>query len=64
VISQFLAAGLVDEVMITTAPLWLGGLRAVEAEPGGRLELTEPAYAQLGADLITWGRLASVEGEA
>lgn len=58
VISRFLALGLVDEVMITTAPVWLGGLRAVEfehSEPPVLPAISEPDYARYGADLVTWG---------
>jgi riboflavin-specific deaminase-like protein len=66
VISRVLALGLVDQVMITTAPVWLGGLRAVDFEqpgPAATPAIIEPDYARFGADLVTWGRLARAESE-
>lgn len=57
VITAFLTAGLVDLVSITIAPLFLGGLRAVEAPLPGLPRLQEAVYEPAGADLIVWGRL-------
>ena len=57
VITQFLRAQLVDQLVLTVAPALVGGVRAVERSPdaGPLLRLSAPRYAQLGADLIVWG---------
>ncbi len=71
VITAFLRQGLVDQVMLTIAPVFLGGLHAVEepvGQGGGRGEptpATNLAFPRLeqagcerrGADLVVWGRL-------
>jgi riboflavin-specific deaminase-like protein len=66
VISSFLAGGLVDQVVLTIAPVFLGGLRAVEGNiaevrrggaHGHPLRLWEVGSAQAGEDLIVWGKL-------
>ena len=62
VIQAFLKQQLVDQVIITLAPLFLGGvpviepLRKVLQAP---LRLTEPGSQQLGEDIVVWGRLPS-----
>jgi GTP cyclohydrolase II len=59
VISSFLAAGLADVLVLTTAPFFAGGLAAVEKPlPEPRPRLHQPQYTQLGDDLIVWGKLA------
>ena len=65
VISAFLRQKLVDRIILTFAPLFLGGLHVVEENvftsqytsenPYPRLQ--EVGIEQLGSDLIVWGRL-------
>lgn len=66
VISSFLSQGLADQVILTIAPVFLGGLPAVEAgvlaEAGGQadvssLRLHEILYEQLGDDMVACGKL-------
>lgn len=53
VITSFLASGLVDRVMITIAPRYLGGLTAVEPHNGRSFaELHNVQYEQVGDDLV------------
>lgn len=64
VISHFLADGLVDQVMITTAPIWVGGLHVFDAEWTGLVRLpvlVEPRYSRFGRDLVTWGEVGLSE---
>jgi riboflavin-specific deaminase-like protein len=62
VITSFLAGRLVDQMVVTVAPLLLGGQRAVGLlePPAGPCagHLTNVRYHQLGADLIIRGDLA------
>ncbi len=63
VISAFLSMGLVDRVLLTIAPRFVGGLKAFEQDPS-RIwahmpELQEIGYDRLGDDLIVWGKLIS-----
>ena len=59
VISAFLAAGLVDRVVVTIAPLFVGGYPSVQ--PGLCLKdlprLKHSGSARYGEDLIVWGEL-------
>jgi 3,4-dihydroxy 2-butanone 4-phosphate synthase/GTP cyclohydrolase II len=67
VITSFLEAGLVDYTVLTVAPLFLGGLPAVEAHERHALhdiEETRPPFPvrlrdvgceRLGDDLVVWG---------
>ncbi len=61
VITSFLTGRLVDQFVITIAPLFLGGLPAVQlpAQNGVTISPTphEMGYDRLGDDLIVWGRL-------
>jgi 3,4-dihydroxy 2-butanone 4-phosphate synthase/GTP cyclohydrolase II len=69
VISAFLSQRLVDQVVLTIAPLFLGGYRAVgqdvsvpTVEPGHDAasnypRLRDAGCENLGGDLIVWGRL-------
>ncbi len=69
VITSFLDAGLVDYTVLTIAPLFLGGLPAVEAHTGNILHgagekrplspvrLREVGSERLGDDLIVWGEV-------
>ena len=63
VITSFLAAGLVDSVVITIAPLFVGGLHAVEhlavnSHPDLYPRAQELKAAGLGEDLVVWGKLS------
>lgn len=58
VITRFLAEGLVDQAVITTAPVWVGGLPAYERTDDGvdGLPTFESAgYTRYGQDMVTWG---------
>ena len=59
VIQTFLAAGMVDWALITIAPLFIGGLKALEERlPGAAYpRLVEPGMEQVGEDVIIWGRM-------
>lgn len=61
VVTSFLTSRLVDQFVITIAPLFLGGLPAVQLPlPDGLTILPTPhdmGYDRLGDDLIVWGRL-------
>jgi len=66
VITSFLAQRLVDQVVLTIAPVFLGGLRAIEPDSILSLtrrteenfpSLTDLHYERLGDDLIVWGKL-------
>jgi riboflavin biosynthesis pyrimidine reductase len=67
VIASFLSQRLVDQVVVTIAPLFMGGLPAVSqgaiqslAGPMGASipRLKDPSYERLGDDLIVWGKIA------
>lgn len=63
IITAFLTQQLVDRLVVTIAPLFIGGVRALEqplsAEDARRAfpSLQNPKFAQAGADLILWGEL-------
>ncbi len=71
VITAFLRQRLVDQVILTIAPVFLGGLHAVEEPLGQDSSLTEltpvsglafprlkeAGFDQRGEDLIVWGRV-------
>jgi 3,4-dihydroxy 2-butanone 4-phosphate synthase/GTP cyclohydrolase II len=64
VITSFLAERLVDQVVLTLAPVFLGGIPAVEAHPADASqrpyplgELQEMKSMRAGSDLILWGRV-------
>lgn len=58
VLTAFLLQGLVDVVVVTVAPLFLGGLRGYEFSDGHPVRLTEIAWTQAGQDMVLWGRVA------
>lgn len=65
VITSFLTTGMVDRVVVTVAPLYLGGLTAVEPQKAGQNgrffpQLTNHQYHQVGKDLVL---IADVENE-
>jgi GTP cyclohydrolase II len=57
VITSFIEAQLVDFVVLTIAPIWLGGLHVVETElPDGVYPgIKNPQSTWMGKDLILWG---------
>lgn len=60
VITSFIAQDLVDLVVLTIAPRFVGGLPAVEGLQGSEgesLRLSDVSYERLGDDLIVWGKL-------
>jgi 3,4-dihydroxy 2-butanone 4-phosphate synthase/GTP cyclohydrolase II len=60
VISSFLAAGFVDRVVVTVAPRFIGGYRAVDqtGEMDGVLpHLRGMQFEKYGEDLVVWGDL-------
>jgi riboflavin-specific deaminase-like protein len=60
IITSFLEARLADWLVITIAPVFVGGLRAVEMPEGEVWSLSHLDHvqsAQLGRDVIVWGDL-------
>jgi len=61
IITSFLMDKLPDFVVLTIAPVMVGGLRAVsdlgELDPNQFLRLRDPGHRWLGNDLILWGNL-------
>ncbi len=57
VITAFLSRRLVDQVCITIAPRYLGGLNAIQAPLAALPPLSQVTYTTLGEDLIVWGQL-------
>jgi GTP cyclohydrolase II len=68
VITSFLSQHLVDWIVITIAPMFLGGLHAVEnplisrnpddSQMSGQPEFKTARYEQLGKDMIFWSALS------
>lgn len=56
VITAFLSQGLVDIVILTMAPILVGGLRAPEKNIQPALKLQDFGSERAGDDLIIWGR--------
>ncbi len=59
VITAFLSQGLADVLVLTIAPLLLGGLRGLEVQttPTRPTRVVDMVWAHYGADLVAWGRL-------
>ena len=64
VITNFLAEHLVDQVVLTIAPIFLGGVPAIETQPISANKRPVPLAAlqnfesiRAGDDLIVWGRV-------
>jgi 3,4-dihydroxy 2-butanone 4-phosphate synthase/GTP cyclohydrolase II len=57
VISSILEEKLVDAFVLTIAPTFVGGYRAVDRQLIPPLEILEPHWFPLGRDLILWGEL-------
>ena len=57
VISSFIESKLVDQFVVTMAPQFVGGLKAVDAielSPASCLRLEKITYQQFGEDLVIW----------
>jgi riboflavin-specific deaminase-like protein len=60
VIHSFLRERLVDQAVVTVAPVWIGGLPAVEGFLGGAdhyPQWDQPVIEQFGRDWVVWGKL-------
>jgi riboflavin biosynthesis pyrimidine reductase len=61
IITSFLMHRLPNFIVLTIAPVLVGGLRAVRdivaVDGDGCLRLTNPQHKRLGKDLILWGEL-------
>jgi 3,4-dihydroxy 2-butanone 4-phosphate synthase/GTP cyclohydrolase II len=58
VITSILEQKLVNLVIITIAPLFVGGLHSISSDMTASHELEAPTYTQLDRDLVVWGKLA------
>ncbi len=69
VLTSFLKAGLVDWVLVTIAPFFVGGVRAIEPISGGKGIETFPGLGEdwrcgrFGRDLVVWGRFRAGGGK-
>ncbi|MFN8533597.1 MAG: dihydrofolate reductase family protein [Dehalococcoidia bacterium] len=59
IITSFLTAGLVDQLVITIAPLLVGGRRSVDAMLSPLLQLDNLTIKRVGADLLVRGDLSA-----
>lgn len=57
VIQSFLAHNLVDRVVITIAPIFLGGLKAVDGPLNSEIKLEKTGSERYGEDIVVWGEL-------
>jgi len=62
IITNFLFERLADYILLTVAPVFVGGLHAVsdlgQSDPKCFLRLRDPSHRWIGGDLIVWGALA------
>lgn len=62
IITSLLLDRLADFVVLTIAPVFIGGMRAVselgQSDPQRFVRVTNPHYERLGSDLILWGPLS------
>ncbi|HMK36653.1 MAG TPA: RibD family protein [Desulfomonilaceae bacterium] len=62
IITNFLMERLANYIVLTVAPVLVGGLRAVsdlgQSDPANFLRIGNPGHKWLGDDLILWGDLA------
>lgn len=73
VITSFLTGHLVDQAVLTVAPIWLMGVPAVDrpAAKGssslnplrGSPQLVDPVYETYGRDLVIWGKVQEANSE-
>lgn len=61
IITSFLQQRLVDRVVITVSPVFVGGLHAVEQPLAGFPRLEEMGWEAAGTDLTVWGRIKYAE---
>jgi GTP cyclohydrolase II len=61
IITNFLMERLANYIVLTVAPVMVGGLRAVndlgQSDPDNFLRISNPGHKWLGEDLILWGDL-------
>jgi diaminohydroxyphosphoribosylaminopyrimidine deaminase / 5-amino-6-(5-phosphoribosylamino)uracil reductase len=60
VIHSFLRQRLVDQAVVTVAPVWIGGIPAVDGFLGDAdsyPQWDQPVIEQLGRDWVVWGKL-------
>ena len=59
VITSFISSQLVDQVIVTVAPVLVGGLRVLDSSlhlPLGNFpRLNQVSFHQVGKDLVFWG---------
>jgi len=67
IITSFLVEKLADFIVLTIAPVLVGGLRAVSdlgrGDPAKPLRLEQRGHRWLGEDLILWGHLTTEDSE-
>jgi 3,4-dihydroxy 2-butanone 4-phosphate synthase/GTP cyclohydrolase II len=66
VITRFLTRRLADQAAIIIAPVWVGGLPALETRPSwgtGLLAMPDAVMERHGRDLVVWGRIGEVSYE-
>lgn len=56
VITAFLQAELVDQVIVTIAPQFVAGLPAIDKLPSSGVALRDVDHNRLGDDLVVWGK--------
>jgi GTP cyclohydrolase II len=60
VITSFIASRLADQIIVTVAPVLVGGLRVLESPhslpPGVFPRLTRVSFHQVGEDMVLWGK--------
>ena len=59
VIASFLAQGLVDRLVLTIAPLLVGGLHIEIGQDAISYRMDHVGYERLGEDLVVWGAISS-----
>ncbi|MDQ7784753.1 MAG: RibD family protein [Desulfomonilaceae bacterium] len=62
IITNFLYERLANYIVLTVAPVFVGGLHAVsdlgQSDPTCFLRLQDPSHTWIGGDLVVWGALA------
>jgi 3,4-dihydroxy 2-butanone 4-phosphate synthase/GTP cyclohydrolase II len=58
VITSFLQEGLADVLVLTIAPVYIGGYNAVQTSLSRYAKIKEADVTTVGSDIVLWGRLA------